>query len=231
MKFYGIQKLSLVDFDTEVSCTLFARGCNMRCPFCHNFELVVFNEDFSEAIPDDDIKNYLILHNNRLSAVVITGGEPTLDPTLEEMCDYCKGLGYKVKLDTNGTNPQIIKRLIEKGLIDYIAVDIKNSKEEYSKTIGVKDFDTTPIEETVRYLTHHDFPYEFRTTLVNELHTNESIESMGKWLEGANVLYLQHFVSSEFVPDKSLTEVPTKNALEMRRILEKYVRNVNLRGY
>lgn len=231
MKFYGIQKLSLVDYDTEVSCTLFARGCNMRCPFCHNFELVVYNEDFSVPIPDEDIKNYLILHNNRLSAVVITGGEPTLDPTLEEMCDYIKGLGYKIKLDTNGTNPEVVIRLIKKGLIDYIAVDIKNSKEEYSKTVGVENFNTDKIDGTIRYLIHHDFPYEFRTTLVNEFHTLESIEEMGKWINGASTLFLQHFKQSDFVPNKSLTEVPTKNALEMRRILEKYVKNVNLRGY
>ncbi len=231
MRFYGIQKLSLVDFDEEVSCTLFTRGCNMRCPFCHNFELVIYNDNFSNPLNDADVKNYLITHNNRLSAVVITGGEPTLDPSLKEFCDYLKGLGYKVKLDTNGTNPDIVIELLEEGLIDYVAVDIKNSLNMYSKTVGVEYFDTKGIERLVKYLISHDFPYEFRTTLVSEFHTNESIEEMGKFIEGAKVLYLQHFVMSEFVPNKSLTEVPTKNALEMRRILEKYVKEVKLRGY
>ena len=231
MKFYGIQKLSLVDYDSEVSCALFTRGCNMRCPFCHNYELVVYNENFTKAIPDEDIKNYLLTHTNRLSAVVITGGEPTLDDSLEEMCDWIKGLGYKIKLDTNGTNPDMLIGLIEKGLIDYVAVDIKNSYDKYPLTVGAQLFDTDGIRKTVSYLIHHDFPYEFRTTLINEFHSLESIEEMGRAIEGAECLFLQHFVMSEFVPDKTLTPVERKNALEMRQILEKYVKNVNLRGY
>lgn len=203
----------------------------MRCPFCHNFELVVYNENFSEALDEADVKNFLLLHRNRLTAVVITGGEPTLDPTLPEFCDYLKGLGYKVKLDTNGTNPDVVMDLLKKGLIDYVAVDIKNSKNMYSKTIGLETFDLNPVERLVNFLIHSDYEYEFRTTLINEFHTEESIKEMGIWLIGAKRLFLQHFVDSQFVPDKTLTEVERKNALGFRRILEGYIKEVKLRGY
>ena len=203
----------------------------MRCPFCHNFELVVYNENFSEALDEADVKNFLLLHRNRLTAVVITGGEPTLDPTLPEFCDYLKGLGYKVKLDTNGTNPDVVMDLLKKGLIDYVAVDIKNSKNMYSKTIGLETFDLNPVERLVNFLIHSDYEYEFRTTLINEFHTEESIKEMGIWLIGAKRLFLQHFVDSQFVPDKTLTEVERKNALGFRRILEDYIKEVKLRGY
>lgn len=203
----------------------------MRCPFCHNFELVVYNENFSEALDEADVKNFLLLHRNRLTAVVITGGEPTLDPTLPEFCDYLKGLGYKVKLDTNGTNPDVVMDLLKKGLIDYVAVDIKNSKNMYSKTIGLETFDLSPVERLVNFLIHSDYEYEFRTTLINEFHTEESIKEMGIWLIGAKRLFLQHFVDSQFVPDKTLTEVERKNALGFRRILEDYIKEVKLRGY
>ncbi len=203
----------------------------MRCPFCHNFELVVYNENFSEALDEADIKNFLLLHRNRLTAVVITGGEPTLDPTLPEFCDYLKGLGYKVKLDTNGTNPDMVIDLLKKGLIDYVAIDIKNSKNMYSKTIGLETFDLNPIDKLVSFLIHNDYEYEFRTTLINEFHTEESIKEMGEWLKGAKRLFLQHFVDSQFVPDKTLTEVERKNALGFRRILEDYIKEVKLRGY
>ena len=231
MKFYGIQKLSLVDYDDEVSCTLFMRGCNMRCPFCHNFELVVFNDAFSEALNEDELKEFLKSHVGKLSAVVITGGEPTLDPELKDMCIYLKGLGYKVKLDSNGTNPDVVIDLINNKLIDYVAIDIKNSIEGYNETIGKPYFDMDGIKRTVSYLISHNFPYEFRTTLIQEFHNKERIEAMGEWIKGAKKLFLQKFVVSEFVPEKTLNSVPTKNALEFRRILEKYVNQVSLRGY
>lgn len=231
MNFAGIQKISLVDFDKELSCTLFTMGCQLRCPFCHNYEIVVYNSEKIESISFDSIYEYLKEKRKYLSAVVITGGEPTMHPELKEVIIKIKELGYKVKLDTNGLNPDIMIELINKKLIDYVAVDIKNSKEEYGRTSGVAFLDIESIDRTIKYLISHDFPYEFRTTLVDEFHTTSSIESMGKWLNGANKLYLQKFSLSSNVPNQDLHSVEIKNALAFRRILEENIQSVELRGY
>lgn len=231
MDFCGIQKISLVDFDTELTCTLFAKGCNLRCPFCHNFELVLYDKEKETSIPFIEILSYLEEKKKFLTAVCITGGEPTLMPDLADKIKAIKSLGYKVKLDTNGIMPDVMIDLINRHLIDYVAVDIKNSKELYAKTTGVMSLDLSGITRTVEYLINHDFPYEFRTTIVDEFHSDYSIEMMGKWLNGAKVIFLQHFELSSNVPDQSLHAVPTKNALVFRRILEKYIQKVELRGF
>lgn len=231
MKFYGIQKVSLVDYDTEISTTLFAKGCNLRCPFCHNYELVLYGKSEDSAIDEAYIKDFLSSHKDKISAVCISGGEPTLDPLLKDTIKEIKAMGYKVKLDTNGFMPDVLIDLIEENLIDYVAVDIKNSMECYASTAGLDYVDLSKINRTVTYLKNHNFPYEFRTTLIEEFHTEESIESMGKWLEGARIIFLQHFEMSDNVPNKTLHAVPTKNALAFRRILEKYINKVELRGF
>ena len=200
----------------------------MNCSYCYNSDLIRSNES---NYTEEEVLEFLKSRVGKVDGVVITGGEPTLDPTLPEFCDYLKGLGYKVKLDTNGTNPDVVMDLLKKGLIDYVAVDIKNSKNMYSKTIGLETFDLNPVERLVNFLIHSDYEYEFRTTLINEFHTEESIKEMGIWLIGAKRLFLQHFVDSQFVPDKTLTEVERKNALGFRRILEDYIKEVKLRGY
>ena len=231
MQFFGIQKVSLVDFDTEVACTLFTRGCNFRCPFCHNYELVVYDKDNQEAIPEEEIREYLEKKKGLLTGVVISGGEPTVQPDLEETIRWIKNLGYKVKLDTNGSNPEVMMNLIKEKLIDYVAVDVKNSKEMYPINVGVPSLNLSQVEKTISYLINHDFPYEFRTTIIKEYHTNASIEAMGKWLKGAKIIFLQHFEQSKNVPDKELHAWPKENVLEFQHILEKYIDKVELRGY
>jgi len=229
--FYGIQKLSLVDFDTEVSCTLFTRGCNFRCPFCHNFEFVTGSDEDVHQIDDEDILDYLKSKVNKLTGVVITGGEPTIQKDLVETVQIIKNLGYKIKLDTNGTNPEVMINLIEKHLIDYVAVDIKNSPEMYSINVGVDNLDLSPIKKTVDYLISHDFPYEFRTTLIDEWQSIQSITAIGKWLKGAKKLFLQHFEESEYVPDKTLHAVNKEKTLEYQRLLQNYIDDVEIRGF
>ena len=227
----GFEKISLVNFDNEVSATIFLNGCNFRCPFCHNFEFVVpTGEDF-KTYTQEEVLDYLNKRKGMLSAVVITGGEPTCNKDLKDFIIKIKALGYKIKLDSNGSHPDMVIEFFKEGLIDYVAIDIKNSKEDYSKTIGLKNYDTVNIEKMVSFLLNNNYDYEFRTTMMDGFHTVESITKMGEWIKGAKRLFLQMFEDSEYVPDKSLRPVEKEKALEYKNILEKYVDKVSLRGY
>jgi len=231
MLYTGIQKLSLVDFDSEVSTTLFTGGCNFRCPFCHNFEFVIFDKDTLETIKDEDIYSYLESRKKFLTAVAITGGEPTLNKDLKEAIIRIKNMGYKIKLDSNGTNPEMVIDLIENHLIDYLAMDIKNTKEKYPITIGLEKAPIDRIDTMINYLISHDFPFEFRTTLIKGIHEKEDFEEIGKWVKGTKKFVLQRFVLSDNVPDRTLIDIATDEAFEIKKILEKYIPNVLLRGY
>lgn len=229
MDFHGIEKLSLVDFDDKVSCTLFTSSCNFRCPFCHNSALVVGKDQ--PIIDHDYIYNYLKSRVGILDAVVITGGEPTLHKDLIDEIRKIKEFGYLVKLDTNGTNPEMLKQLVNEKLIDYVAIDIKNSKEKYALTTGLKNLDLSKIEETVNYLLENHIPYEFRTTLIKEFHTDEDMEKIGKWLKGASSYRLQRFIDSPYCIEQGLHEVEEKDALRFKDIVSKYIDDVKLRSY
>lgn len=231
MTIIGFEKISLVNFDNEVSATIFLNGCNFRCPFCHNFEFVVpTGEDF-KIYSEDEILDYLKKRSSLLSAVVISGGEPTCSKDLKDLITKIKALGYKIKLDSNGSNPDTVINLFEEGLIDYVAIDIKNSIKEYGNTIGLKNYNTSSVEKMVNYLINGSYDYEFRTTLIDGYHTTESIKDMALWIKGAKRLFLQKFEDSEYVPNKTLKPVEKKNALEFKRILDEYIDNVSLRGY
>ena len=230
-KFYGIEKLSLVDYEGKLACTLFTGGCNFRCPFCHNSSLVKNAFDI-KPIDDNKYLSYLEKRKNTIDAVVITGGEPTLMPSLLDKIKTFKNMGYLVKLDTNGTNPEIVKKLIKEKLIDYIAMDIKNSIELYPLTTGVNNQEyINNVLETINILKQNQVEYEFRTTLIDEFHSKESIEKIGELLKGANKIYLQKFIDRGTCIQSNLHEVQIKNALEYKCILEKYIPIVNLRGY
>jgi len=225
----GIEKLSLVDYDGVTACVLFTGGCNFACPFCHNSPLV-----YSQNLPvvdNDEIFEFLIKRKNVLNGVVITGGEPTLNPDLPEFIAKIKDLGYKVKLDTNGTNPKMLSKLIEKGLVDYVAMDIKNSKEKYALTAGVKKIDLVPIEESVKILMDSEISYEFRTTLVKELHEFSDMEKIAEWINGARKYVLQKFTERETCIKLGFHEVEKDIAQNYRDYLAKYISQVSLRGY
>lgn len=230
MDFYGIEKLSMVDFDGYMCTTLFTGGCNMRCPFCQNGQLVCMANQV-QTIPFDEILEYLKKRSSMIEAVCITGGEPTIMPDLVEKIEQIKELGYLVKLDSNGSNPNVLETLLKKNLLDYIAMDVKNSKEKYAQTIGVSNMSFENIKKSINIIQHSGLPYEFRTTLVSEFHSKEDIEKIGKMLQGSEKMYLQHFKESEFNIQKGLHEVFVEDATAYVNILKKYIKNVELRGY
>ena len=228
MDFVGIDKLSLLDYDEKLSCVLFAKACNFRCPFCHNGLSVLESETY---IPFDQILDFLNSRKGKLDAVVITGGEPTLMDDIVDKITTIKSMGFLVKLDTNGTKPEVIKDLLDRNLIDYIAMDIKNSLNMYPCTVGVKKIDEDKIKESIKLIQNSGIDYEFRTTLVSEFHTLESIKEMGELIKGSKKLYLQQFVDREGVIQKGLHPVDEDLANKFKDILSNFVEEVNLRGY
>ncbi len=230
MKLFGIEKLSLVDYDGKVASTVFTASCNFKCPFCHNSPLVT---DVSSLTPiaEDEVLDYFAKRRGVLDGVCITGGEPTLQKDLPEFCAKVKALGLSVKLDTNGTNPDMIKSLYEDKLIDFVAMDIKNAKENYAPIIGFDKFDTAKVEKSVQFLINSDVDYEFRTTLVNEYHTPADMENIGKWIKGAKKYALQKFKDTGSCISTGLSAVADDKAKEYLEIVKKYVPNAKLRGY
>ena len=230
MNFSGWEKLSLVDFDDYLTTTFFASRCNFRCPFCHNGGLVL-NPENNPEISWERMLDYLKKRRNALDAVCVSGGEPTLMPDLEQKLRQIKQLGYKIKLDTNGTNPNLIKRLSKEGLVDHFAMDIKNSKAKYAATSGLKSLDLSPIEESISFLLKSGVSYEFTTTLIEEFHSETDILAIGKWISGAERYYLQRYVDSENCIAHGLHMVSKEKAEEYKKNLAKTIRNVDLRGY
>ena len=228
MDFVGIDKFSLLDYDENVSVVLFAPKCNFRCPFCHNGDSVL-NSD--TPIKFESILSYLKTRQRLVDAVVITGGEPTLMPDLVEKISEIRKLGFKIKLDTNGTNPELLSYLIENNYLDYVAMDIKNSEQEYPKTAGCQVVNMDKIKESIEILMSSNIPYEFRTTLVKEFHSEESIRGVGELVRNAQKLYLQKFVDREGVIQRGLNPIEQDEALKFKNILEDYVFMCELRGY
>ena len=229
MYFSGIDKFSLVDFDEKISCTLFLHDCNFRCPFCHNSALVT--KESPTKIPEEEILSYLKSRIGVIDAVVITGGEPTLHKELPSFIKKVKEMGYLVKLDTNGTNPEMLIDLVNENLLDYVAIDIKNAKEKYPLTTGLKALNLVNVEKTVDFLLENHVDYEFRTTLIEEFHTEKDMEEIGKWVKGAKHFRLQKFIDNVNCIQPGLHEVKKENALIFKDILLKYITDVELRSY
>lgn len=230
MRIYGMEKLSLVDYDGKIATTLFTGSCNYRCAFCHNSPLVLDYKNLP-CMEEEEIFSYLKKRQGVLEGVCITGGEPTLEKDLANFIEKIKNLGYSVKLDTNGTNPKMVKSLVQNGLIDYLAMDIKNDRESYAKIIGFDSYDTKNVEETVEFLLSGDFPYEFRTTLIKQFHTAENITKIGGWIKGANKYFLQKFKDSDSCIKSNLSPVDGKTVLQFVEILKEFIPNTFTRGY
>lgn len=228
MEILGIEKLSLVDYEGQICATIFTGGCNYRCPFCHNSGLVYKQE---QTISEREIFDYLEARRGLLDAVTISGGEPTLQNELERFIVKIRDLGYKIKLDTNGTMPEVLENLLDKNLLDYVAMDIKNSFDRYQPITGVKNALTERIKQSLRLLGEHKVKYELRTTLVAGFHTKESIEELSKDLNGQPMLYLQKFVDSGRCIDQGLHSISEDVAKEYQNILKKTIKEVHLRGY
>ena len=228
MKIHGLQKMTLLDFPGRVACTVFFGGCDMRCPFCHNAELL--DGTAPAAMDDEELLAFLKKRQGLLDGVAFTGGEPLLQKNLPELAAKIRDLGYPVKLDTNGTHPDRLERMIREGLVQYVAMDIKNSPERYAETAGLPDLDLTPIQGSVSLLMNGKTDYEFRTTVVAELHDDRSFEQIGRWIGGAKHYYLQKFTDRDTVPFEGL-HAPTDE--QMRKWAEKLrsdIPSVELRG-
>lgn len=229
LKFYGLETLSLVDLDGKLSCTIFTSGCNFKCLFCHNKDLVL--QKNIQEIPFEEILDFLKLRKNMLDAVCITGGEPTIHADLEEKLADIKKLGYYIKLDTNGTNPDMLVDLYKKGLIDYVAMDIKNTLSKYNKTTDIMHINLLNIQKSVNFLKSSGIDYEFRTTIVNELHNIDDIIEIGKWLNGSKRYFLQKFVNNNNCISNNLHEVPYQIATNFKNAIKDNFIKVELRGY
>ena len=229
MDFYGLQKLTLLDFPQKTACTIFCGGCNFRCPFCHNAPLVTELKSV-QTYSVSDIISFLKARIGLLDGVCITGGEPLLYADIAEFIAQVKQMGFLVKLDTNGSFPERLAELIGAGLLDYVAMDIKNCKEKYSATIGVPTFDISPIEKSISILMQGNVEYEFRTTVVKEFHTPEDIAAIGNLIEGAPRYFLQHFVDSGNLIGQNLHPVSPSEMADMCNISASFVKNAQIRG-
>lgn len=229
MRIQGLQKLTLLDFPERTACTVFTAGCNFRCPFCHNASLVV-NIPKELEIGEDEFFAFLRKRQGILDGVCVSGGEPLLQPDIEEFIRTIKALGYAVKLDTNGTFPDKLVSLVEQGLIDYVAMDIKNSPETYAITAGVETLDIVSVQKSVSYLKEGNIPYEFRTTVVKNYHSKEEFEKIGSWLQGTEKYYLQNFVDSGDLINSKTKGCSEKEMKEFLAAVKLYIPNAKLRG-
>lgn len=229
VKISGIQKLTLLDYPEHTACTLFVPGCNFKCPFCHNSELLGSDVEFYD---ENEIFAFLKKRAGVLEGVCVTGGEPTVYTDLDRLLGKIKELGYKVKLDTNGFMPGRVRELVGKKLVDYIAMDIKNSEERYAETIGLppERFDISPIKETIALIKNSGVDYEFRTTVASELFDDRSIAGAAQLIVGADKYFLQKFVMRDTVPAKTLTSPHGTVLARYLEIARQYVPSAQIRG-
>ena len=229
MNIQGFQKLTLLDFPGKMACTVFTGGCNMRCPFCHNSRLVI-NPSEQPEFTEEEILAYLRKRQGILDGVAITGGEPLMQKDIDVFIEKVRALGFAVKLDTNGTYPERLRDLVNRGLVDYVAMDIKNSPELYSETVGVANYDITKIKESISFLLEGNVDYEFRTTVVRELHSVFSVEGIGKMIKGAKRHFIQAFIDSGELIGFELNPVPKDEMETMRNVMLRYVDSCEIRG-
>ena len=223
----GLQKTTLLDFPEKVACTVFTGGCNFRCPFCHNASLVKLVDD--ERIDIDEFFSFLNKRVNILDGVCITGGEPLLQKDIFEFIQRIKGLGYAVKLDTNGSYPNELKALISAELIDYVAMDVKNSRSKYSQTCGA-NINIDDIQKSMGILASSGIEYEFRTTVVRELHSTEDIIEIAEWISNAPKYFLQSFKDSGDILSCGLSSYSDNEMKEILETARKHNPRIELRG-
>lgn len=229
MKIVGFQKTTLLDYPQKIAATVFTGGCNMRCPFCHNPELIHTNQ--KSILSEEEFFELIARRKKFLDAICISGGEPTQQPDLEEFIVRIKSMGYLVKLDTNGSAPSRLRSMIDEKLIDYVAMDIKNSPQKYSITMGVKSSKLLEeIQKSVKILLESSIPYEFRTTVVKEFHESQDFYEIGKWIEGARAYYLQNFEDNGKVLQSGLHPVSQEELIAFKDIALQYVNTVEIRG-
>lgn len=229
MELYGLQKLTVLDFPGHAACTVFTGGCDFRCPFCHNYALACKTEQ--KTITEDEFFEFLKTRTGKLDGVAITGGEPCINKDLPEFLRKIKDLGFMAKLDTNGYHPQMLNKVIQANLVDYIAMDIKNAPDKYAETAGVKHIDIEKINESIHLIMASNVDYEFRTTVVDELHNTADIKAISKWIAGAKQYFLQAFVDRESVPNHNFhTPSVTKLNACLDSVSPRNIKNAFIRG-
>jgi pyruvate formate lyase activating enzyme len=230
MNILGLNKTTLLDYPEHVAATIFIGGCNYRCPFCHNMDIVFQNENIPK-FSTNEIISFLHKRKNILTGVCITGGEPTLNHELPDLIRQIKDIGYKIKLDTNGTNPTMISNLIDSGLIDYCAMDIKNCREKYALTCGMDVIDISKVEESVSILNGQDkIEYEFRTTIVKQLHNTSDIIGIANWIKGAPRYFLQSYKDCPQVIKSGYSAYNEAELEHFLTLCREYIPNTHLRG-
>ena len=229
MKIYGLQKLTLLDYPGKVACTVFTGGCNFRCPFCHNASLVT-HIDPHAVMEEEEFFKFLAKRQGILDGVCVSGGEPLLQEDIEQFIDHIKMLGFLVKLDTNGSFPEVLERLVKDKKVDYVAMDIKNSKAHYGLTAGDVNVPLDKVEKSAAFLMEGHVPYEFRTTVVKELHTKEDFQAIGKWLSKDSPYYLQRFVDSGDLIEERFSAYSKEEMEEFAQVLRQTMSKVELRG-
>lgn len=229
MKFHGFQKMTLLDFPGKVACTVFTGGCNFRCPFCHNALLVTQLRE-AEEYDEEEILSFLQKRKGLLDGVAVTGGEPLMSEDIIDFIRKVKAEGFAVKLDTNGSYPERLRYIINEGLVDYVAMDIKNSKTLYGKTAGFENLDISRIEESVSFLMEGKVDYEFRTTVVDGLHTVESITEAADWIKGARRYFIQNFIDSGNLICEGMSGIDLDTMNRMCEAAKIYVPETSIRG-
>ena len=230
MRLGGLQKLTLLDYPGLVACTVFTVGCNMRCPFCQNASLVNRIEE-ENLLPEEEFFSFLKKRQGILDGVCITGGEPTLQPDLKEFIAKIKSMGYKVKLDTNGSFPDKVKEILDSGNVDFVAMDLKNTLDRYAETVGVPGFDTSKIVESIRIIKESGVEYEFRTTVVSPLHRPEDFGELAKLVEGSPRYFLQNFVDSgDLVAGDGMKELTKEEISAALANAKKIIPQAKIRG-
>jgi pyruvate formate lyase activating enzyme len=230
MNINGLQKLSLVDFPHKMAATVFTGGCNLLCPFCHNALLVTAPEEKREHYEIREILDFLSSRKGLLDGVVLSGGEPLFQEGIGELAAEAKALGFAVKLDTNGCFPKRLRALLDTGNIDYVAMDIKNSLPKYPRTVGIPGFDSSGVQESAAILMEGQVDYEFRTTLVRELHTEADLLTIAHWLEGAKRYCLQNFVDSGGLIQSGLHGFSPQEMHAFAETVRPYFADVTVRG-
>lgn len=228
MKLCGLQKTTLLDFPGHIAATVFLGGCNFRCPFCHNSKLL--DSEAESMFSEGEILGFLKKRKGILEGVCITGGEPTLADDLEPFIRKIRDLGYLIKLDTNGYRPDILKRLVLSGLLDYVAMDIKAGRENYLKAAGIKGLKMKEIEESAAFLLNGAVPFEFRTTAVKGIHSLRDFIDIGEWLTGFHPYYLQNYVDSDQVLCPGFQSFSKEELVNFLNILKPSIPNAMLRG-
>ncbi len=228
MKIHGLQKLTLLDYPGHTACTVFLAGCDLRCPWCHNADLL---DASSEALmEEEELLTFLKKRQGLLDGVAFTGGEPLLYRELPELMEKIRALGYQIKLDTNGCHPDRLRELLQRKLLDYVAMDIKNSPDRYAETAGVARVDMGKIYESISIIMSQATDYEFRTTVVSQFHDEESFQRIGIMIRGAKRYYLQSFTDRDTVPYAGFSAPSAEQMHRYADILKTHIPSVELRG-